>query len=124
MPRKLGTFEFPYDSPRGEWSGIVRKKSRADVQTLAGNATINWGFVLGDEPVVEHWPLMDESFYHQLEALHLADNGADTYIYEVSPTERYEVEIVELTGTPFLLGEDGTRYYRDVRLTLKILRQV
>lgn len=121
MSRKLGTYEFPYDPPRGSWSGLLSKKSRQDVPTLTDNVSIIWGHFPGDTPVTEEWPVMEESFFQSLDALYRASNGAATYTYEIDPTHKYTVEIVDLQGTPWLLDEQGRRWYRDVRMTLKIL---
>ena len=98
------------------------RKSRIDVKTISDNISIIWGNFPGDTPVTEDWPIMEESFYKTLDSMYQSGGGADIYVYEIGPGRRYMVEIVDLRGTPWILDDRGVRWYRDVRLTLKILK--
>ncbi len=123
MPRKIGGYQYPYNPPRGNWSGILKEKSRRDVMTLTGNVSLNWGFKLGDAPVREEWPLMEETFYQQLRDLYTENDGTETYTYEIAKGEKYTVEIISLLGIPFI-KDSGVRYYRNVVMELKLLEVV
>lgn len=125
MPRKLGGFTYPYDPPRGNWSGIPRTRSAKTYQTLTGNVTVSWGFHIGDELITERWPMMSETFYKTLEDMFLAEHGTATYVYELETGVKYEVEIVSLQGTPYMKDStSGERYYRDVTMELRIVGMV
>jgi len=125
---RLGTYNFPYDPPVGDYSGLNKKKSRTDVQTLTSNKSINWGFILEDNYISMKWKIMKKDFFQELQNRHYNNNGANTYEFENNDGEVYEVEIVDFGGTPYgeLRDEQQilSEYYQDVEIQLKVLKQI
>lgn len=125
---RLGLYEFPFDPPVGDYSGLQKVKSRTDVQTFSNNISLNWGFVLQDNNISMQWNIMKKDFYKELENRYLNNNGANTYEFEMHDGRVFEVEIVNFGGTPYgeFYDEQNIKgyYYKDISLKLKVLNEV
>jgi hypothetical protein len=126
---RLGQYTFPFDPPVGDYSGLNKKKSRTDIQTLTSNKSISWGFILEDNFVVMKWNIMKKDFFQELQNRHYNNNGANIYEFETEDGEVYNVEIVDFGGTPYgtFINEhtqEEAFYYKDVEMKLKILERI
>ncbi|OCL28616.1 hypothetical protein U472_00215 [Orenia metallireducens] len=112
---KLGDYLFPYDPPRGQYTGINIPKNYSEVQTLADTIIFDDPLILQEARIVIKYPLINADFYNKLLTLFEANNGANLYNFQDGiNSQTYQVEIVDLTGTPWKKD-----YYQNVTLSLK-----
>lgn len=112
---RLDDYLFPYDPPKGQYSGINIPKNYSEVHTLTDTIIFDDPLILQEARIVIKYPLIDADFYNNLLTLFEANNGANLYNFQDGiNSPNYQVEIVNLTGTPWKEG-----YYQNVTLTLK-----
>jgi hypothetical protein len=121
---KLNGTALTFDPALGDWTGVIKRKSRADAETLTRNVTYNWGFVDWD-PVILRWGSMPLSQFLTIDVLHKANNGANTYTFDPGDGSGnlYTVEIVSFVGTPFGPDVTAVTWMVNVELVLKVMTQ-
>lgn len=115
----IGSYTFEFDPPMGEWTQVLKKKSRADLETHSKNITFNWGFPDYKEIVLK-WPAMPKTQWDQIYTLWTYNNGRSTYTFYPRTGSNYTVEIVDMNGTPFGPAT-AFEWYVDVEIRLKVI---
>lgn len=113
--KTLGNFHYPYNPPRGNFTGVRGDKVNTSMNTKGGHIKVISKPILTESRIVELWEYMDKYFFMELLKLYEANDGKNLYWYRVNgDPASYQVEIVSLEGVPY-----KDKYYRNVRLELK-----
>jgi len=113
----LDGYTLHYLPAPGGYSGYNPHRSRAEMRTLSGAVTMDWGVVEEDVVLVLEAPWVAAEEFSALDARYRAeDPGGTPRRYTFQDADRdYEVEIAGLEGRPYQHLRAG------VRLSLRVL---